>query len=62
MKAVELRKKSEDELKNLIQERLFRREELILMSRQKKVKNVKELSLVRKDIARIMTILNQPRL
>ena len=61
MKAVELRKKSEDELKNLIQEKLFRREELILMSRQKKVKNVKELSLVRKDIARIMTILNQPR-
>ncbi len=61
MKAIELRKKTGEELKSVLMGKLLRREELILMLRQKKAKNVKELSLVRKDIARIITVLNQAR-
>lgn len=59
MKAVELRKKSRDELLALTRELALRSEELTVGLRQKKVKNVKELRRVRKDIARILTILKQ---
>ena len=59
MKAIELRKKSSDELRALLREKTLRREELILMLRQKKAKNVKELRDVRKDIARILTVSHQ---
>lgn len=58
MKAVELRGKSAGELKALLNERRLRREELMLALAQKKAKNVKELRGVKKDIARILTILN----
>jgi len=59
MKAIELRKKSPDELRALLRERQLRGEELREAVRQKKVKNVKELRGVRKDIARIMTLINE---
>lgn len=62
MKAVEFRKQSEGELGRLLDERLLRAEELRLTLRQKKAKNVKELSGVRKDIARIHTILRERQL
>lgn len=61
MRATELRNKSKDELSILLRERLLRREELGLLIRQKKAKNVQELQAVRKDIARIHTVLNQPK-
>ena len=61
MKPIELRKKSADELKALLGERAVRREELVLLSRQHKAKNVKELAAVRRDIARIKTILVEQR-
>ena len=59
MRAIELRKKSTDELAGLLRERLLRREELGPLLRQKKSKNVKELRAVRRDIARILTRLHQ---
>lgn len=58
MKALELRKKSPEELSALLRECEMRREELILLLAQKKAKNVKELRGVKKDIARIKTIAN----
>ncbi|MBI4132039.1 MAG: 50S ribosomal protein L29 [Candidatus Sungbacteria bacterium] len=59
MKALELRKQAKSELTDLLRERLLRREEFASFLRQKKVKNVKELREVRKDIARIKTLLRQ---
>ena len=59
MKALELRKKSADELGALLRDKRLRREELQVLLRQKKVKNVKELRLVGRDIARILTILKE---
>ncbi len=58
MNAVELRKKSAEELRALLQERRLRHEELIVGLHEKKVKNVKEIRGVRKDIARIQTLLH----
>jgi ribosomal protein L29 len=57
MKASELRKKTVEELNALARGKALRREELVLLIRQKKAKNVKELREVKKDIARINTIL-----
>lgn len=59
MKALELRRKSREELNSLLKAKLLRREELILLLRQKKAKNVKELREVKKDVARIKTVLHQ---
>ena len=57
MKTVELRQKSKEELKELLEEKRIKAEEVRLALRQKKTKNVKELSLIKKDIARILTLL-----
>lgn len=57
MKASELKSKSINELKNLIREKRERVDELKFMLRQKKTKNVKELAAVKKDIARILTVM-----
>lgn len=59
MKAVELRKKSADELRLLARELAVRRETLELALHQKKLKNVKEIGGVRKDIARVKTVLSE---
>lgn len=59
MKVVELRKKSADELRQLLASKRLRAEELEPLLAQKKTKNVKELGLVRKDIARILTLLHE---
>ncbi len=61
MKSPELRKKSPDELRSLLREELLRRESVTLALRQKKAKNVKELRVVRKQIARIHTILQETK-
>ncbi len=61
MKAPELRKKSVEEMKTLLHEKLLRREELIIALGQKKAKNVKELKYVKKDIARIKTLMAEQR-
>jgi len=57
MKIKELRQKSKVELKELLEEKRTRLAELRFLLHQKKVKNVKESAAVKKDIARILTLL-----
>lgn len=59
MKIAELRQKSKEELKSLLAEKRMRIDEIIFLLRQKKVKNVKEALGLRKDVARILTVLKQ---
>lgn len=58
MKAADVRNKSPEELRELLQEKRSRVDELRFLLRQKKVKNVKEMAGVKKDIARIATLLH----
>lgn len=55
----ELNQKSKEELKELLDEKRRRVDELKFLLDQKKVKNVKEMAGVKRDIARIMTLLNR---
>ena len=57
MKITELRKKSKEELRELLEERKTRLNELKFSLAQKKAKNVKEPAQIKKDIARILTLL-----
>ncbi len=57
MKAVELREKTKEELKELIEGLQKRAEEFRFSVDRKKVKNTKELFYLRRDIARILTVL-----
>lgn len=57
MKINELRQKSREELAVLLTERRERIAALGFMLRQKKTKNVKEAGMLRKDVARILTLL-----
>ena len=57
MKIAELRQKSKEDLKHLLQEKVTKKGELIFLLSQNKVKNVKEFGAVKKDIARILTLL-----
>ena len=57
MKASELRQKSKEELEALLAEKRQRVLELSVLGRQGKMKNVHERFGVRKDVARVMTIL-----
>lgn len=59
IRASELRKKSAVELKELLDAKRVRVDELRWQLSQKKTKNVKELKGVRKDIARILTLLSR---
>jgi len=52
-------KKTPEELKDLLGDKRARAEELSFLLSQKKVKNVKELREVRKDVARILTVLRK---
>lgn len=52
----ELRQKSREELTALLAEKREYADALRLLIRRKKVKNVKELRGVKKDIARILTV------
>lgn len=60
MKIAELRQKSKEELQSLLEERMARMDELRFLLRQKKIKNVREIAHVRKDIARILTVSKTP--
>lgn len=61
MKAIELRKKTDGELRTLLLERRARGDELAVGLAVRKVKNVRELRARRRDIARIETLLRQRR-
>lgn len=57
MKITEMRQKSKEELEALLAEK--RQHILVLrsMAHERKVKNVREMSGVRKDVARVLTLL-----
>ena len=59
MKITELRKKIKEELPKLLEEKKRRKDELVELLRGKKTKNVKELRELKKDIARILTLMRQ---
>ena len=60
MKMNELRRKSREELAALLVQRRERIGALRFLLQQKKVKNVKEVALLKKDVARILTLLRAP--
>ena len=57
MKTSELRQKSRTELQKLLQDNRERLRQLRFDLAAGKVKNVREIRLIKKDIARILTIL-----
>jgi large subunit ribosomal protein L29 len=57
VKIQELRTKSDIDLKELLKDRRSRLEELRFLLSQGKVKQVHEVKQIRKDIARILTLL-----
>lgn len=61
MKASELRKKSKEELEKILNEKRNYLLKLKVNLSLGKLKNVKEIAEVKKDIARILTILNQKK-
>jgi len=62
MKASDLRKKSKSELYSLLAELREKKKKLKIDLASAKLKNVKEISKVKKDIARILTILREMEL
>lgn len=59
MKNKELRLKNEEELKILLGESQKKLRDLRFTLKAGKIKNTKEIKLLKKDIARILTILNE---
>jgi large subunit ribosomal protein L29 len=59
MKAKELRQKTEKELRDLLNESRDKLGQLRFDLASKKLKNIREIRELRKDIARILTILSQ---
>ncbi len=59
MKTQELRLKSKEELAELLRENRKKFDEERFLAREGKAKNVKSLKLIRKDIARILTLLGE---
>ncbi len=58
MKAKELEQKSKEELETLLREKREKLQKLKFDLNLGKLKNVREIRKVKKDIARILTILN----
>ena len=58
MKAFELRKKSKEELAEMLKDLRREADQVRFEISQKKVKNVKKLIGLKKDIARILTVIN----
>ncbi len=59
MKAEELKQKSADDLKNLLRETKEKLVQLKFNLASGKVKNVREIRMAKKDIARILTVISQ---
>lgn len=59
MKIRELRTQQKDQLQKMLREKRSRADDLRFGLRQKKIKNVKEYSGVKKDIARILTLIGR---
>ncbi len=58
MNFTELRQKSKEDLGTLMREKQLRIDELHFLLQQNKTKNVKEIAAIKKDIARIQTIIH----
>lgn len=56
MKIKEIEKKSEKEIKQLLQEKRERLRQINFSIATGKVKNVREIRLIKKDIARLLTV------
>lgn len=59
MKTEELRKKTKEELEKLLAEKREKRAKLRFDLKTGKVKNIREIREIKKDIARILTILKE---
>lgn len=59
MKIKELKPKSRTELEALLGEKKTKIGELRFLLNQKKVKNVREIAAIKKDVARILTLLKE---
>ncbi len=59
MKPSEIRTKSKDELAQLLEEKRYQLDNLQFIMGQKNTKNVKERAAIKKDVARILTILHE---
>ncbi len=59
MKSSELHSQKETELKKLLQEKREKLRQLYFDLASGKVKNVREIRMIKKDIARILTILQE---
>lgn len=59
MRISELRQKSKEELQKLLQENREKLRQLRFDLMAGKVKNVREIRMIKKDIARILTLLKQ---
>lgn len=62
MKADELRQKSIDELKRLLEKQRLDIEKLMSEIIQKKEKNFNKAKIMRNDIARIMTVIEEKKI
>ena len=58
MKMIELRQKSKEDLAALMREKQSRVDELRFLVHASKIKNVKEAGAIKKDIARIKTLIS----
>jgi large subunit ribosomal protein L29 len=61
MKVLELRKKDKKELEKMVQDSRKKLSELRFKFSSNKLKNVKEISNLRKEVARILTILKEAK-
>jgi large subunit ribosomal protein L29 len=61
MKSAEIKKKSKEDLKKMVKEMREKLRALRFDLAAGKVKNVREIRLIKKDIAKILTILREAR-
>jgi len=59
MEIKELRIKEELELKHVLTDLRKKLDELVFSDRQKQLKNIREIRQVKKDIARVLMVLNE---
>ncbi|HMS92121.1 MAG TPA: 50S ribosomal protein L29 [Candidatus Saccharibacteria bacterium] len=62
MKAKDLRSKSAKELSNTLDDLRKKLETSVVEYRTKEVKNIKQINSIKKDIARVMTIMREAQL
>ena len=61
LKILDLKSKNKEELEKMVKEKQERLDTLRFKMPRKEVKNYKELGMIKKDIARILTVVNANR-